>query len=259
MSGPSGSLKLPPAYRLVACDSVGSTNEEARRLVREGAEDGTLVWAQEQTGGRGRHGRSWASPRGNLYVSAILRPDCPLSEAAELGFVAALAVGDALGSVMPPLSEVTLKWPNDVLLNDRKVAGILLESVIGPDGRLEALILGLGVNIASAPDESETAFPATALHYEGSGRDVDPQSFLEHWARHFLTWVNTWDEDGFAPVRRAWLNRARGKGEELEARLPDRTVRGIFHDLDADGALLLDTESGRERITVGDVFFAAPA
>jgi BirA family biotin operon repressor/biotin-[acetyl-CoA-carboxylase] ligase len=249
--------KLPPAYRLRAFDAVASTNDEARRLVtQEDAEDGTLVWAQEQTKGRGRRGRDWSSPRGNLYVTAILRPDCALHEAAQLGFAAALALVDALGHVLPPLSEVTLKWPNDVLVNDRKAAGILLETVMDGEGRFTALLLGMGVNIASAPDAGSTHFPATALHQESAGRDLEPVDLLEPWAKHFLTWVNRWSEDGFAPLRRQWLAYAHEAGQPLRVRLPHRTVEGTFHDMDETGALLIDTDRGRERLAVGDVFFA---
>ena len=134
--------RLAPAYRLVALDCVDSTNDEARRLAEQGAEDGTLVWAREQTDARGRRGRSWSSPRGNLYFSLVLRPDCPPAEAAQLGFVAALGVGDAIGSVVPPLIEVRYKWPNDVLFNDRKGVGMLLESQMRPDGSLDWLEIG---------------------------------------------------------------------------------------------------------------------
>ena len=254
---PQGPPKLPPAYRLRAYDAVASTNDEARRLaVEEAAEDGTLVWALEQTAGRGRRGRSWSSPRGNLYVSAILRPDCPVGEAAQLGFAAALALVDALGHLMPPLTEVRLKWPNDVLVNERKAAGILLETVVDSDGTFRALLLGLGVNIAEAPDD--TAFPATALQWESAGRGIGPEDLLQLWSKHFLTWVNRWMDDGFPPLRRQWLAYAHAPGQQLRVRLPNREVHGTFHDMDAEGALLIDTDRGRERLSVGDVFFAEP-
>jgi BirA family biotin operon repressor/biotin-[acetyl-CoA-carboxylase] ligase len=252
MSGTPTAPKLPPAYRLQAYDSLSSTNDEARRLAVAGADEGTLVWALEQTGGRGRRGRSWVSPRGNLYLSVVLRPDGALSEAAQLGFVAALAVVDALGSVMPPMTEVRLKWPNDVLVGERKVAGLLLESVPDADGGLDALVLGVGLNVASAPEG--TTYPATCLAEEG-GRDVSVESLLQAWARHFLTRVNRWTDEGFAPIRTAWLNRAKGPGETIEVRLPERSITGTFRDLDEAGALLLDTPTGVERITAGDVFF----
>jgi BirA family biotin operon repressor/biotin-[acetyl-CoA-carboxylase] ligase len=257
MSEAARTPKLPPAYRLRAFEALPSTNDEARRLVlQDDAEDGTLVWAQEQTAGRGRRGRSWTSPRGNLYVTAILRPDCTVGEAAQLGFAAALALVDALGHLMPPLTEVRLKWPNDVLVNERKAAGILLETVIGTDGSFQALLLGLGVNIADAPDD--TAFPATALHWESAGRGIGPEDLLEPWAKHFLTWVNRWVDDGFQPLRRQWLAYAHPAGQQLRVRLPNRVVHGTFHDMDDAGGLVIDTEQGRERLSVGDVFFAEP-
>ena len=254
-AGDARQPKLPPAYRLVALDSVESTNDEAKRLAREGAEDGTLVWAREQRGGRGRYGRGWQSPRGNLYLSLVLRPDRPLNEAMQLGFVAALALGDALGIVLPPLAETRIKWPNDVLVNGKKVAGLLLEAETGPDGALAALVLGLGVNVAHHPEE--TTFPATNLRAEGAGGDVDEVSVLEAFARHFLTWVNHWLDEGFAPVRDRWLKRAVGVGEQVEARLVHETVTGTFRDIDETGALVLETpDGGQRRIAAGDIYLA---
>ncbi len=247
--------KLPPAYRLVALDSVGSTNDEALRLASEGAEDGTLVWAREQTSGRGRQGRSWSSPPGNLYFSLVLRPDCAVAEAAQLSFVAGLALGEALGSVAPPMIEVTYKWPNDLLVNGRKAAGILLESRGNPDGTLECLILGVGANLEHFPED--TQFPATSLHFEGA-TDVDAVALLEAFGRHFMSWANRWLDDGFAPVRRAWLQHAHGLGEEIEVRLPRETLTGTFKDLDERGVLLLELPGGaRREISAGDVYFGA--
>ncbi|MBI3451393.1 MAG: biotin--[acetyl-CoA-carboxylase] ligase [Rhodospirillales bacterium] len=246
---------LPPAYRLVTMDTVGSTNEEAKRLARAGAEDGTLVWAREQTAGRGRSGRSWTSPPGNLYCSIIARPECPPAEAAQLSFVAALGLGGALGAVLPPLVEMRYKWPNDVLLNNRKVAGILIETEgVGKDA-LDWLVIGVGLNIASHPEDTE--FPATGLKFE-AGVDFTAQELLETFTRHFLAWVNRWLDDGFEPVRQEWRRRAKGINEKIAVRLPDGRVAGTFIDLDTDGALILETDAGRRRITAGDVFFAAP-
>jgi BirA family biotin operon repressor/biotin-[acetyl-CoA-carboxylase] ligase len=247
--------KLPPAYKLVALETVGSTNDEALRLAAEGAEDGTLVWAREQTGGRGRQGRSWVSPPGNLYISLVLRPDCAPAEAAQLGFVAGLAMGEALGSVVPPMIEVTYKWPNDLLLNGRKAAGILLESRSEPDGTLDCLILGLGVNLQHFPED--TSFPATSLRFEGA-TEVEAVALIEAFSRYFMNWVNRWLEDGFAPVRRVWLHHAHGLGEEIEVRLPRETLTGTFKDLDERGVLVLELPDGaRREISAGDVHFGA--
>ena len=248
----SDTPRLPTVYRLVAFERVGSTNEEAKRLAADGAEEGTLVWALEQTAGRGRRGRRWESPRGNLYLSLVLRPDAPPAEAAQLGMVAAVALGDALGTLMPPLTEVRFKWPNDVLVNGRKAAGILIESAAGGPGRLDWLVLGIGVNVESHP--ADAAFPATSLRAEG-GAEVAVAALLEAFSRSFLNWTNVWVEEGFAPVRRAWLARAWGRGEAIQVRLEGRTLEGVFADLDAAGALLLDLSDGsRRRITAADVF-----
>ncbi|MDJ0942065.1 MAG: biotin--[acetyl-CoA-carboxylase] ligase [Kiloniellales bacterium] len=257
MSDPSRAVdppRLPPAYRLVALDAVGSSNDEARRLAEAGAEDGTLVWAREQSGGRGRRGRHWASPRGNLYLSLVLRPQCSLAEAAQLGFVAALGLGDAIGSVAPPMIEVTYKWPNDVLVNGRKAAGILLESQGAGSDTCDWLVLGLGVNVASYPEETE--YPATSLRFEGCPPEVTETALLEAFGKHFLTWVNRWLEEGFAPIRKGWRNHAHGLGEEIRVRLANEEVSGLFRDLDETGALVLaQADAGERRITAGEVYF----
>lgn len=247
---------LPPAYRLVALDRVGSTNDEARRLAGEGAEDGTLVWALEQSAGRGRQGRSWASPPGNLYCSLVLRPDVPLARAAELSFVAALGVGGAIGALVPPQVEMRYKWPNDVLLNDRKVAGILLESSARPDQAVDFVVLGVGVNVLSQP--AAARFPATSLKAEGAGPDVDAAAVLESFSRHFLAWVDRWLDEGFDPVRAAWEARAWRLGERLEFAAGegggDAALAGRFEGLAPDGSLLLAMDDGTSRrFAAGDV------
>ena len=254
-SEPAAGPKLPPAYRLVALDRIDSTNAEAARRAEAGAEDGTLVWAREQSSGRGRQGRTWDSPPGNLYLSLVLRPECPPADAAQLGFVAALAVGDTIGTVGPPMLEVTYKWPNDVLLNGRKVSGILLESKTTPDGAMTWLVLGVGINVVSFPEGTET--PATCIRFEGAAPDLNEVAVLEAFTRHMLSCVNRWLEDGFAPVRQSWLNHAHALGEEISVRLSNQTLTGTFRDLDERGALILDLADGRQRtIAAGDVLLA---
>ena len=245
--------RVPPAYRLVVLEEVDSTNSEAKRRAEDGAEDGTLVWARHQTAGYGRQGRDWASASGNLFLSLIVRPDCSLAEAAQFSFLPALALGEAIGSVGPALIEVTFKWPNDVLLNGRKAAGILLESKAGPDQSLEWLVMGMGVNVSSFP--TETRLPATSLHFEGCAVSVTAVDLLEAFTRHLLSWINVWVEDGFAPVRKAWLRHAQGLSEEIEVRLPKETLRGTFTDLDETGALILTLPGGGARkIAAGEVY-----
>ena len=244
--------RLPAGYRLVSCDTVGSTSDEARRLALAAAEEGTLVWAHEQTAGRGRRGRAWASPPGNLYASLILRPRCPLDQAAQLGFVAALAVGDTLSSISKNrLDGLSYKWPNDVLLRGRKIAGILLESELAEGELPEFVILGVGINLASSPRDTE--FPTTSMAEEDLGT-FSPGAALEGFASHFQAWAGRWREEGFAPIRTAWRARAAALGEPIQVRLEPAILQGRFLDIDRHGALLLENAGKPRRISAGEIF-----
>jgi len=245
---------LPEGFRLCHYATLGSTNGEAKALARAGAPDGTLVWADEQTAGRGRRGRVWLSPPGNLYLSLVMRPAGAPSRAAQLGFVAALGLGDALAALAGPALHLRYKWPNDLLANGRKFAGILLESETSANDSVDFVVVGIGVNIVCAPGDVE--FPATSLIAEGVA-GVTPPVLLEGFARHFEGWARRWGEAGFAPLRMAWLARASGLGERVRVRLERSTLFGRFLDLDDDGALVLDAAEGRRRIAAGDVFPAA--
>ncbi len=242
---------LPEGFRLCHYATIGSTNDEAKALARAGAANGTLVWADEQTAGRGRRGRLWRSPPGNLYLSLVLRPDAAPSRAAQLGFVAALGLGDALQPLVGPALRLRYKWPNDLLANGQKLAGILLESETSASDRVDFVVVGIGVNIVSAPEDAE--FPATSLMANGIA-GVTPAILLEAFVRHFADWARRWREEGFAPVRAAWLAAASGLGENVHVRLELSTLFGRFHDLDDDGALVLDSPEGRRRISAGAVF-----
>jgi BirA family biotin operon repressor/biotin-[acetyl-CoA-carboxylase] ligase len=247
--------ELPPGCQLLCYDSIGSTNDEAKHLARDGAEEGTFVWALEQTAGRGRRGRGWVSPRGNLYLSLVLRPDCPVSRAAQLGFVAALAVGDALRAILPRIERLTYKWPNDVLIDGRKIAGVLLESETVGSEKLSFIVVGVGVNLTASPHGME--FPATSIMEEGLG-EVMPEVMLEQFAAHFRSWITRWRAEGFAPVRAAWLAAAAiVGGEPIRVRLESRALCGRFLDLDHEGNLLLDYAGECRRIAAGEVFPAA--
>jgi len=220
----------------ISLDVVDSTNREALRRIEAGAPHGTVILARQQTDGRGRRGRSWISPPGNLYATLIVRPpsDAPV---AQLGFVAALGTGEALRRHAP----VRFKWPNDLMLEGRKLGGILVEMAGG------AAAVGIGINIASAPEDTET--PATNLP-----ADVAPEVLLDDIRVCFDVWYRRWREDGFAPLREAWLQHGIGLGEPIRARLARETVEGVFGGLDADGGLLLDRDGERRVIAAGDVF-----
>jgi BirA family biotin operon repressor/biotin-[acetyl-CoA-carboxylase] ligase len=250
MSAPT----LPAGWRLDARARVGSTNEEAKRLALDAAPEFTLVWALEQTQGRGRRGRSWTSPPGNLYVSLLLRPDVGPAEAAQIGFVAAVALAEMLRALLPTGLEVALKWPNDVLVGRRKVSGILPEALAADEGgRIEALVLGIGINVASHPDG--TAWPATDL--AAAGVRIGLEGLLERLAASLDHWIGTWRRQGFARVRARWMELALALGEPVELRLDGRTLSGRFVEIDPEGALVLAPADGSspQRIRAGEVFF----
>lgn len=224
-------------------ERLGSTSDEAKRLAAEGAPHGTVVHADEQAAGRGRFGRTWYSPAGNLYLSAILRLDVPPQRGAELSFVAALAVADAVDDWLPKHVRATLKWPNDVLAGGGKIAGILVEQIDG------ARIVGVGVNVLHAPHNA----PYKTATLVGSGGIASVDGLRDSLLRHFATRLDTWAEEGFWPIRHAWLGRAHPPGTILRATLGGKTEEGRFAGLDDDGALLLDTPAGRKRIMAGEV------
>ena len=246
-----GMPSLPEGFLLHRYDTIGSTNDEARRLACAGAPEGTLVWAGAQKAGRGRRGRPWQSPPGNLYLSLVLRPGAPAARAPQLGFVTAVALGDALERLAGPGLPLSFKWPNDVLAGGRKLAGILLESEMAASGGLDFVILGMGVNLASAPRDVE--YPATSLADQGFP-GIAPVAVLEAFTADFVGWTERWGVAGFAPIRTAWLARAGGVGEAIRVRLERSTLGGRFLDLDEDGALVLEGDDGRRRIAAGEVF-----
>lgn len=231
------------AFDVQVRDRVGSTNDELRELTMEGAPHGTVLRAAEQTAGRGRQGRSWRSPPGNLHMSVLLRPATAVVRPAEIAFVAGLAVADAVDTALPPGKCAQLKWPNDVLVAGAKIAGLLAEWVDG------AAVVGIGLNIAHAP--ADLPYQATCLrehcHSEPAVAAV-ADSLLAALAARWMEWLR----DGFGPVRESWLRRGPAHGAPLSVSVPGETVVGAFDGLDADGALLLRTGAVVRRIVAGD-------
>lgn len=246
---------LPDFFLPILLDGVDSTSAEAARRAREGAPEGTLVWAEAQSAGRGRRGRVWLSPPGNLYCSLVVRAACPAAQAVQLGFIAGLAVAKAAEASLPPERRVCCKWPNDVLVGGRKVAGVLLDASSAADGRCEWVVIGMGINVRWHPGPDEADFPASSLAAEGADRS-EPARFLELLAPHLHDGLERWRGQGFAAVREEWLRRAFGLHQEMTVRLHDRVLSGTFAGLDEFGAMVLTCADGTHVVTAGDVLSA---
>lgn len=241
----------PTGYGLKEFDEIDSTNEEARRLAASGERGPVWITARHQTAGRGRRGRKWESPTGNLAATLLLSPEKPASECAQLSFVSALAVFDTIVGFEPD-AEIRVKWPNDVLVNGRKIAGILLESA-SQGANPVFLAIGIGINLKTHP--SDTEFPATSLASLGLAAPLPRHALLEL-AGPFAKWYDIWRGEGFSPIRDAWLARAAGLGTRIRARLQNEETSGMFEGIDMTGALLLREAQDRLRtISAGEVYF----
>jgi BirA family transcriptional regulator, biotin operon repressor / biotin---[acetyl-CoA-carboxylase] ligase len=218
---------------------TGSTNDDLAALARDGAAEGTWLRAERQTGGKGRQGRTWQSPPGNLYASTLVRVQPHDPPAPTLALVAAVALHEAVASHAP---EVRIKWPNDLLANGAKLSGILLER------QGDAVIVGFGVNLAHHPDNIDR--PTTSLAALAGGAP-EPATFLEMLAEGFSRWLSRWRAAGIEPIRRQWLAAAHPAGTPLSTSEGD----GLFDGLDEQGALRLRLADGTLRVIhAGDVF-----
>lgn len=228
---------------IVELQTVGSTNDYAKELAKKGAASGLTVWAHEQTAGRGRQGNAWVSIPGNLFMTMVLRPRADATNVGQLSFLCAVALANVLSGLAPKGTEISLKWPNDLLINRKKAAGILIET----EGHASWAVAGIGVNITSAPEN--------AVCLRDIGVDCTAGDVLESLVREILRLFAEWEEGGFGSIRKAWLQRAYRLNEEITARLPKETLKGIFKGIDETGALLLQLPDGTlKAINSGEVF-----
>lgn len=223
---------------------TGSTNADMIALAATGLEEGVWLRADRQTSGRGRQGRAWVSPKGNLYASTLVRVRPSDPPAATLALVVAVALEEAVSAYLPGAAQ--LKWPNDLLVDGAKLSGVLLERAG------DAVVIGVGVNLADHPTDTDRVATSLAAH----GIAIDPADFVETLAEAFARWVERWRGEGIDVVRRRWVACAHAVGTPLTARLPDGSaVDGLFEGLDAEGALILRLADGTRRVIhAGDVF-----
>ena len=231
-----------------------STQDEAKdRALDEAADEGLVIQALTQSEGRGRQGNSWTSPMGSLYMSILLRPLCTADLAGQISFVVALAVSAAMDEFLEGGHKKTLKWPNDILIDGKKVAGILLETELSPKGLVGHLIIGVGVNIMSAPEGR------IALKEVSGENRLAVHPFRDRVLHYLDTYYNAWKAGGFAPIRKVWLEQAHGMGDKLTARLPNREEKGIFKDIDEAGGLILEISENKQIvIRAGEIYFDEP-
>jgi BirA family transcriptional regulator, biotin operon repressor / biotin---[acetyl-CoA-carboxylase] ligase len=247
-------LSLLPDVEIVTLGEVDSTNEEVRRRADAGATGPLWIRADSQTKGRGRRGRSWLSAPGNLFMTGLLTLDCTPAQAANLSFVTALAVAEAIDHFVEP-KNVQLKWPNDVLICGAKTSGILLESWNAQNGFQVAV--GIGINVVTMPENVDQMITCVAHHQVPSRNHCDSATLFGFVLQHFHSRLAQWHEHGFEPICDAWLARARGLGDPIVVRLPNETLEGVFKGLGRDGALTVELSDGKQRhVTAGDVFFA---
>jgi BirA family biotin operon repressor/biotin-[acetyl-CoA-carboxylase] ligase len=241
-------------HRVIVHERLDSTNSEALRLARAGERGPLWIVARDQTAGRGRRGREWISAPGNLTTSLLFTENVAPAMAATLGFAASLAVCETCAMLAPGVA-FAVKWPNDVLADGNKVAGILLESETR--GGALALVAGVGINLASAPDG--TTFPATSLGRLGV--NVSVENAFVGLTDCCVEILKIWQcGQGFTEIRKRWLERAGGIGQAVSIRIGDRTEQGIFETLDEQGRLMLRTAAGDlHTISAGDVYFGQAA
>jgi BirA family biotin operon repressor/biotin-[acetyl-CoA-carboxylase] ligase len=237
-------------FRVETVAEIGSTNDALKERALAGAQEGLVLRADIQTSGKGRRGRQWVSEAGNLYMSVLLRPGKVPAEAATLGFVAAIALGRLLRALLPV--PVRLKWPNDVLVDGRKISGILLEAGGISGGKVEWLVLGMGLNLRHHP--AEAIYPTTDLIAAG-GPALTPDQAMDLLFNEFRPLYDKWTEGGFAALRTEWLAHCIGLGANITARLDREEITGRFEDIDADGTLVLAMPDGAvRRVAAGDIF-----
>lgn len=244
----------PAGVERLIFDSIDSTNAEAARRVAAGQTAPLWIFSAEQTAGVGRRGRYWATPKGNFAASIVIPMTGPLQVAALRSFVAANALYDACRDTLGADTGLSLKWPNDVLFHDRKLAGILLETFgKGPSH----LCIGFGVNLNSNPsgDGLEPGAVTPIRLGDHLAEPIDPMAFLTCLATHFAAWNRSFERTGFTTTRAVWMARAARLGQVVTARTANGSVSGIFETVDDSGALVLRDGEARHLITAADIFF----
>ncbi len=230
-------------------DTLPSTMDEARNKVLEKIPEGAVIVAAVQTEGRGRRGRIWESPLGNIYMTYITYSDSPLTRSSQLSFVACVAIGESIRLALPPGNVLTYKWPNDLLLNKKKVGGLLLEAISLPDREEKAYLIGCGLNLKNKPQEAR--YPATSFQEEGTYLHYD--EVLYGICSFLKKYIALWQKDGFLPIQTLWMDNSYNSGKKIIVDLQGQTYSGIFEGIDNKGFLMLKTSQGLIKLPAGEI------
>ncbi|MGG5808370.1 biotin--[acetyl-CoA-carboxylase] ligase [Falsiroseomonas sp. CW058] len=233
---------VPPGWRLRVEPALPSTQDLVLRLAAAGEPEGLAVLAHRQTAGRGREARGWESPAGNLHLSVLLRPGGPMRAAAQWGLLAGVALAEALGTFLPDPAAIRLKWPNDLLLGQGKLAGMLTDIAPDATGRIDWVVIGFGANLRTAPEVEGRAVASLGP------QAVSPEAA----AAAVLRAVDLWRMAPFAAIREAWMRRGPDRGAPLTLRWGARSAAGAYAGLAEDGSLLLDDGSGPRPFATGE-------
>jgi BirA family transcriptional regulator, biotin operon repressor / biotin---[acetyl-CoA-carboxylase] ligase len=236
-------------FHITSYPVLESTQDTACDLARSGAAEGVVIQAEEMTSGRGTHGRVWHAPTGNLYMSVILRPYIPARDIGQISFVAAVGIAKAIEAIIDDPARLALKWPNDILLEENKLCGILPESELDGD-RVSYVILGVGINIHTVPpDEKATSLSAHILH-----PDIDISVFRDRVLAEIATAYMDWQEKRFELIREEWLKRAYRLGKDIKVSRPGGDkISGTFINLDEEGYLILSIDNELKRLSAGGI------
>lgn len=245
-------------YNIQCEEVVDSTNDEAKRLVVDNPQgylvNKKIVWAKTQLAGKGRDRRSWVSIDGNLFYTAIITPEVETNQLPQMAFIAGLALKEALEYFLPKDVKIKFKWPNDILIDGKKLAGILLESDYVGNPKVRKVFVGIGVNVEHCP--SDLPIQTTKL-YDYIDEKVELRSIIERWIVSFDRWLRLWEREGFEKPRIVWLAHAHGLGKVTKVRFAQQEHEGAFKEVDETGCLILTLADGSDKkIAAGDVYFS---
>ncbi len=231
-------------------DTVKSTQEILKGMARLGEPEGKVIHAFEQTRGTGRHGRPWISEKGNLYISLLLRPECPARQVTQLSLMSGLAVAETIQTYMQEPQKLKLKWPNDVLIDGEKCAGILLETELYQSGAVKWVVIGIGINVNKAPLGLGTCVQ------DYSEQLIDLIAFRTSLLKNMAIAFRLWNTENFAVIRQKWMDKSIPKDTKIEVKIGVQIERGYFHDLDKDGNMVIrDNDFRTKTVSAGEIHF----